>query len=109
MKNFRKINMTFGLPLSQPLSLPFSLAFGVITLLASTGCTSTTPNLDQHFGQGVGLIKVQQILNPQAARNDDPVIGIDGKAAKSAYDEYQKSYRVPVPPANSFTIGIGGR
>ena len=97
MKNSRSINMTFN------------LTVGVITLLASAGCTSTTPNLDQHFGQGVGLMKVQQILNPQAARNDDTVNGIDGKAAKSAYDEYQKSYRVPVPPANSFAIGIGGR
>jgi hypothetical protein len=78
-------------------------------LLANTGCISTTPNLDQHFGEGMGLIKAQQILNPQAARNTDPVSGIDGKAAKSAYDEYQKSYRAPVPPTNSFTLGIGGR
>lgn len=101
MKNSCSIRMVFN--------VAFGVAFCVATLLASTGCTSTTPNLDQHFGQGLGLIKVQQILNPQAARNSDPVNGIDGKAAKSAYDEYQKSYRTPVPPSNSFTIGIGGR
>ena len=86
-----------------------SAACSVASLLAIAACTSTTPNLDRHFGEGVGLIKVQQILNPQAAQNSDPVNGIDGKAAKSAYDEYQKSYRAPVAPANSFTIGIGGR
>lgn len=85
------------------------MALSAALLLASTGCTSTTPNFDQHFGQGMGLIKVQQILNPQAARNTDPVSGIDGQAAKSAYDGYQKSYKIPVPPTNSFAIGIGGR
>ena len=78
-------------------------------LLAVAGCASTTPNLDRHFGQGLNLAKAQQTLNPQAGRNLDPVSGIDGKAAKSAYDEYQKSYRMPVPQSNSFTIGIGGR
>lgn len=84
------------------------LASLLATLLTTTGCTSLTPNLDQHFGEGLSLIKAQQIRNPQAARNADPVDGIDGKAAKSAYDEYQKSYKTPVPPSNSFTIGIGG-
>lgn len=77
-------------------------------LLAISGCTSTTPNLDRHFGEGLNLAKAQQTLNLQAGRNLDPVSGIDGKAAKSAYDEYQKSYRVPVPQSNAFTIGIGG-
>ena len=78
-------------------------------LFAIAGCAPTTPNLDRHFGEGLNLAKAQQTLNPQAGRNLDPVSGIDGKAAKSAYDEYQKSYRTPVPPSNSFTIGIGGR
>jgi hypothetical protein len=83
------------------------LAASLATLLATTGCTSTTPNLDQHFGSGVNLIKAQQILNPQAAQNTNPVNGIDGKAAKSAYDEYQKSYKTPEQHSNAFTIGIG--
>ena len=77
-------------------------------LLTVAGCTSTTPNLDRHFGDGLNLAKAQQTLNPQAGRNLDPVSGIDGKAAKSAYDEYQKSYRMPVLQPNAFTIGIGG-
>lgn len=75
--------------------------------LALAGCTSTTPNLDQHFGSGVKLIKEQQLLNPQAAGNANPVNGIDGMAAKSAYDAYQKSYKSPEPQTGSLTIGIG--
>ncbi len=78
-------------------------------LLAVAGCAPTTPNLDRHFGQGLNLAKAQQTLNPQAGRNLDPVNGIDGKAAKSAYDEYQKSFRVPAPQPNAFTIGVGVR
>ncbi len=78
-------------------------------LLTVAGCANTTPNLDRHFGQGLNLAKAQQTLNPQAGRNLDPVSGIDGKAAKSAYDAYQKSFRMPAPQPNAFTIGVGVR
>jgi hypothetical protein len=77
-------------------------------VLAVAGCVSLTPNLDSHFGEAVNLVKAQQTLNPEAWRNTDPVKGMDGKAAKSAYDEYQKSYRVPEPQPSAFTIGVGG-
>lgn len=76
-------------------------------LVAMSGCTSLTPNLDAQFGQSVSLIKAQQTLNPAASRNTNPVNGLDGVAAKSGYDAYQKSYASPVPPTNAFTIGIG--
>lgn len=78
-------------------------------LFAAAGCVSLTPNLDSHFGEAVNLAKAQQTLNPDAWRNTDPVTGMDGKAAKSAYAEYQKSYRTPEPQPNAFTIGVGGR
>ncbi len=78
-------------------------------LLAIAGCVSTTPTMDRHFGESVSLIKAQQTLHPEAARNTDPVKGLDGKAAKSAYDQYQKSYAAPEPQTNAFTIGVGGR
>jgi hypothetical protein len=76
--------------------------------VAVTGCVSTTPNLDRHFGEAVSFLKAQQTLYPAASGNTDPVNGMDGKAAKSAYDEYQKSYRAPVPQPNVFSISIGG-
>jgi hypothetical protein len=79
-----------------------------VLLLAIAGCVSRTPNLDRHFGEAVSLVKAQQTLNPEASRNTDAVKGMDGKAAKSAYDEYQKSYRVPEPQPNVFSIGISG-
>ncbi len=77
-------------------------------LLILAGCVSTTPNLDRDFGAAVRLLYAQQTLNPDASRNTDSVAGIDGKAAKGAYDEYLKSYATPEPQQNVFTIGVGG-
>jgi predicted component of type VI protein secretion system len=79
-----------------------------VLLLAIAGCVSKAPNLDRHFGEAVSLVKAQQTLNPDASRNNDPVKGMDGKAAKSAYDEYQNSYKAPQPQQNVFAIGLGG-
>lgn len=79
-----------------------------LLLVAVTGCASTTPVADRHFGEAVNMMKAQQTLNPRAALNTDPVKGIDGQAAKSAYDEYQKSFREPAPQQNAFTIGVAG-
>ena len=78
-------------------------------VFAVSGCVSTTPYLDQHFGEAVNLIKAQQILHPDAGTNTNPVAGIDGIAAKSAMDQYQKSFSAPEPQQNVFKIGVGGR
>jgi hypothetical protein len=53
------------------------------------------------------MLKAQQIINPEAGLNGEPVTGMDGRAAKSAYDQYQKTYQAPQPQPNIFTIGIG--
>lgn len=71
------------------------------------GCASRTPYLDTQFGKSVRLLNAQQTINPNAMANTDPVLGLDGKAAASAYGEYQNSYSKPKPPSSTFTIGIG--
>lgn len=75
--------------------------------VSSIGCASRTPYLDAQFGQAVQRLKAQQTLNPQAATNADPGVGVDAQAAKSGYDVYQKSYRAPEPTPSVF-IGGGG-
>ena len=91
------------LPTFRRASLLCAISFAV------AGCSSTTPALDLRFGQSVRLINAQQTLDPAAGRNDDPVAGMDGKAASSAYQAYLKSYASPEPQSNSFTIGVSGR
>ncbi|MFT5642666.1 MAG: outer membrane murein-binding lipoprotein Lpp [Janthinobacterium sp.] len=85
----------------------YVLSAGIVCSLVLAGCASTTPNLDQHFGSSLKLIKAQQILNMQAAYNVNPVQGLDGMAAKSAYDAYQKSYKSAQPQSGSYVIGVG--
>lgn len=72
------------------------------------GCRSLSPRYDSQFGQAVALMQRQQVIDPQAASNSNPVFGLDGRAAKSAYVQYQKSFEAPQPQPQAFTIGIGG-
>ena len=72
---------------------------------ALCACRSTTPRLDREFGQAVRLATAQQVLDPAAARNARAPAGIDGQAAKSAYDNYQKSFREPAPVLVPLTVG----
>lgn len=63
--------------------------------LGLAGCTTTTPQYDEHFGEAVRAAIAQQTINPDASRNTDPVLGLDGKAAGSAMDNYDKSFAKP--------------
>lgn len=80
-----------------------ALATG-LTACAGTPET-TTPYLDQHFGEAVNQAKAQQTLNPDASRNPDPVAGVDGKAAQAALDSYHEGMKTPAPAT---IINIGG-
>lgn len=76
-------------------------------VLGATGCASTTtPELDARFGDAVRASRERQILNPGASANKDPVLGIDAKAAVSAQERYQESFKSP--PKTFEVLGIGG-
>lgn len=82
-----------------------TLATLPIFLLAA--CTSLTPNLDSHFGEALNTAKAQQIINPEASKNTDPVSGMDGKSGQAAIDNYNKSFKAPPATTISNTINIG--
>jgi len=79
----------------------------LLAALALAGCATTTPKLDDHFGDAVNAAKAQQTLNPDASLNTDPVAGIDGEAANAAIDRYHKSFVQPPATTNIFNIGVG--
>ena len=87
--------------------LPPKLAALVAAGLLSA-CVPTTPQWDANFGNSVRAAVAQQILNPEASQNPDPVSGMDGRAAREAVVSYQKSFKEPPPQPNIFTIGVGG-
>ena len=69
-------------------------------------CASNTPYLDSQFGLATRMAQAQQTISPQGV-GGNPGVGVDGKAAKSGYDQYQKTYRAPEPQTQAFTIGLG--
>jgi hypothetical protein len=74
--------------------IKFPLLLAVLPL-ALAGCASTTPNYDQEFGTAVRAAIAQQTINPEASRNTDPVLGLDGKAAGATMRNYDKSFVTP--------------
>lgn len=70
-------------------------------------CTQIAPRMDSKFGDAVNIAKAQQTMNPDASAKRD-VTRIDGNAAKSVYDNYQKGVKTPEKQPSAFTIGIGG-
>lgn len=82
---------------------------GLLAVAMLAGCADTTPNLDAKFGDAVNAAKAQQIINPDAPKNTDPVAGLDGKAANSVIDRYHKGYESPTAaPAGSVGAISGG-
>ena len=80
------------------------------TLLA--GCASSvTPNYDAKFGNAVREAKLKMTINPDAGKNPDQVLGMDGKSARETIILYQGTYKTPPPAVNVINIGggIGGK
>ncbi|WP_107877492.1 hypothetical protein [Pseudoduganella sp. UC29_71] len=92
--------------MNQSTTLRLALLAALAPLLAA--CAQQSPRTDAQMEQAVRLLTVQQVRNPGAARNAPPPDGIDGRAAASAYAQYQKSFQAPEPQPQAFTIGIGG-
>ncbi|MDO8347212.1 MAG: hypothetical protein Q7S85_04890 [Rugosibacter sp.] len=85
-----------------------SLVLAALSPAFLLACTPLTPHLDSHFGEAVNMVKAQQIINPDAARNPDPVSGVDGKSGQAAIDSYNKSFKTPPKTTISNTINVGG-
>ncbi|MCA3192955.1 MULTISPECIES: hypothetical protein [unclassified Cupriavidus] len=84
------------------------LAAGALLCAGLTGCMSTSPVWDAHFGESVRTVRMLQTLNPNASyTNTDPVSGVDGRAATYSMDRYGQSFRNPPTDGNTFVIGIG--
>lgn len=82
-------------------------ALAVPLAFALAGCMSSTPVWDSRFGDSVRAVTQAQIIDPHAAEHTASRPGVDGSAAASALDNYDKSFKQPEPKANAFVIGIG--
>jgi hypothetical protein len=76
--------------------------FLLIFILVMEGCSTLpvavpAPILTEKFGDAVRLARAQQTLNPNASKNNDPVLGIEGRNGKSIYERYLESFKTPPP------------
>ena len=81
---------------------------GLTVVLA--GCKSTTPYYDTRFGDSVREARQKMTIDPDAGKNRDSSIGMDGKAARESILVYQETFKTPPPVTNVINIGgsIGG-
>jgi hypothetical protein len=86
---------------------PLKLVLSMLMITGLVGCVSPSPVLDDNFGNAVNAAKAQQIINPDASLNTDPVAGVDGQAADAAMNRYHRSFVQPAITPNIFTIGVG--
>ena len=77
------------------------------------GCAGNQPEpkrveiLDMNWGKSFESAKKNQILNPDAGKSLEPVVGLDGQAAEHGVDKYKKSFKKEVPVKTTTTIRIG--
>jgi hypothetical protein len=85
---------------------PFLLVGFMTLLILMAGCAKAPSRLEADFGNSHHLAKTNQILNPEAAKNLEPVTGMDGESAQVITERYQKDFEKP-EPAVPYTLTIG--
>ena len=83
--------------------------FSVVTLW---GCAGNLPEgkradyLEQNWGKSYESAKKNQILNPEAGKTVEPVIGLDGQVVEHNLDNRKKSFekQKEVKTSTSFEI-----
>lgn len=89
------------------MSLRRNLLVSAALSAALQGC-STTPRFDERFGDAVRANMAAQLLDPAAARNANPVTGMDGVSARAVHERYQRSFSEKTPSPPALIIGAGG-
>ena len=77
----------------------------VALLLVSAGCAPSRVAMD--YGTSFNLAKFNQTLNPEAAKNLEPVNGFDGEAAKATAEKYRTGFEKTTPPP-VYMLSVGG-
>lgn len=82
----------------------------IVVLSIGLAACAEMSRLDTDHGTSAKLVKYNQILNPEAGKNLDPVTGLSGQAADKVMHKYIKGFEKPSPaPAYNLTIGTIGK
>ena len=75
--------------MTATLRIRVSIAAAMALLLSAC---ATSPQADAYFGQSVRAALASQVAQPAAVRNPNPVDGMDGRAARAAQEQYERSF-----------------
>ena len=85
---------------------------GLIAALSiSSGCGGGSAGqkgtmLDKNWGKSFEAAKFNQTLNPQASKNVNPVVGLDGQAADNIQLRYTEDFEEG-PSEKSYNLNLG--
>lgn len=84
---------------------PIYYAMCMATLFViATGCTASRVEMD--YGTSYRLAIANQTLNPGAAKNLEPVAGLEGPAAQKAHERYIKGFEKQEPQP-TYLLNVG--
>ena len=75
------------------------IIIGIISIMSvMLSCSGTTPAhkqtlLERNWGRSFESMRYMQMLNPEADKNLDPVLGLDGNASDHNINKYQESFK----------------
>ena len=86
------------------------LLIGLVGIfLISVSCVGPS-RLAMDYGTSFKLAKFNQILDPEAERNLEPVRGLDGGAAQANVGKYRKGFEEKTTaPTYVFSLSTGGK
>jgi hypothetical protein len=92
------------------------IGLSIVAVISVTGCTKRPTTLGPDPGLAYTMARDNQILNPEAEKNLDPVQGLeDGTAAKNTLGRYRSSferpegYRTTITNPSVVSQGVGSR
>ena len=76
----------------------------IATLLIFSGCGTRETMLSRNWGSSFESAKQSQILNPEAGKNLDPVVGLDGQATGNNMEKYRQGFKKDTSKEMTLTI-----
>ena len=81
---------------------------GMIAAFSLTiGCAWQESRVAMDYGTSYQLQIYNQTLNPEAAKNQAPVTGMNGQAAQNATEKYRKGFEKESQTSTSYQFSIG--
>jgi hypothetical protein len=81
-------------------------ALSIFSACQGTGAWRGETLLEKNWGKSFESAKKNQILNPDAGKNLDPVTGLDGEAADMNMEKYRESFKEK-PPQQTYDVNLG--